>query len=112
MRRTPPAPDAPTLFDITLLTTTTTPDIPCMWHRKDTPTATHRVVTAVDLMHPWWWQWGGLRADGALTACNGRALRLHTVGAGYCTGCVERDAGAQLTRRGTVTHFTPIAPAA
>lgn len=97
-----------TLFDLTPTTPAAT--VPCLWHRRDTaPEATHRVVTAVDLLHPWWWQWGGLRPDGALTACNGRALQLHRVGAGYCAACVTRDAGAQLTRPGTVTHFAPIA---
>jgi hypothetical protein len=96
-----------TLFDL-LPDSPPAPDVePCMWHLKEAPQATHRVVKAADLLDPTWWRWGSL-PDGAIAGGNGHPMQLYVVGAGYCDACIARDAGAWLTP-GTVRHFIPIA---
>lgn len=80
--------------------------MPCLWHAEPDTESTHRVVLAVDLMDPRWWQSGGLRPDGGLRACDGGRIRLHVIGSGYCGPCIARDAGAPFSP-GQVRHFIP-----
>lgn len=88
----------------------------CLWHggeQTNRPKATHRLVRAVDLMHPRWWR-NGLRDDGGLRACDGGRVRLYVVGAGICAACVaecdeDPDPDPYDRRYGVVTHFMPMA---
>lgn len=85
------------------------PARPCMWHPG--VDATHRVVIAVDLLDPRWWEPGcprGRGIDGPYPRVNPRArIPLHVVGAGHCTPCADSDTGAWLNP-GTVKHLVPI----
>lgn len=99
--------EAPALFELPSPPAPSTAAFPCMWHPEPDQEATHRVVIAVDLMNPRWWQSGGLRPDGGLRACDGGRVRLHVVGAGHCDACVASNAGAGF-RRGMVEHFIPL----
>ena len=83
----------------------------CLWHgghHTTRPASTHRLVRAVDLMHPRWWH-NGLRDDGGLRGYDGGRVRLYIVGAGICEVCLaECDEDADDRRFGVVTHFAPL----
>jgi hypothetical protein len=86
----------------------------CLWHglNEPKPETTHRVVKAVNLMHPRWWR-NGLRDDGGLRACDGGRVRLYLIGAGFCDACVaacNENPDSDDERFGTLTHFIPYQP--
>lgn len=108
-RRTPPRAEPLALFDLPRPSTRPAVTKRCMWHLPPEPDqeCTHRLIIAVDLMHPRWWRNGGLRPDGGLRACDGGQVRLFTVGTAVCDACAEPNP-EEAHRWGMVEHFVPL----
>lgn len=109
-------PQALTLFDIdpTGAIVTPPPALGCFWHNGEWPPSTHQLVTALNLIDPWWWSHGGLHPNGGIRSSGGDPLHLYRHGTTVCTDCAHRDAGHGLDHHPEryVRHYIPLQPAA